>query len=1432
MADDPVGTLASEGLAARSSLEKAGVKPATSWLLPVITAAVLASTFCIYYFVYVASQREYLVNRNFRSLAVLGDQVEAMVSIHGSILEFSADLAERKNEDLKQFVVPRNEDKSKDKDTMDREALKDYLKYLAPSFELPESEKTELSLPKPGSRLRVQRRNGRWELVLTAHRHEGSHKDYVGTLELSGVLTPLVGSLPFDDILLVSKSGTIVYQSNRSGPQFTTLTDLLQAQAEGANGNPSRPAEETKSEGSAAGTQTSGESADRHSGTASGQGGGHGAVSRNTDRVWRNKPMHLTDVVLAGTRYKLFLQPVLVDVFNDEPNQEEPAQEWVLCGLRSSKALEWEALSISSTFMVWLTALFFAILMSGPVLKIFFLNKRERLRLRELGLMGLFLVLLTCVFTLSGLSAAGFPLNDDTEQQLHRLGDSLSKNIHDELKLMRDQLQDWCKASSLPYDLAAVQHDRREVIRRRSTPIGQLPTKDETPEAKIYHYVNNAFWTDDDGQQIIKWSSSGYLTPMIDLSRSRIYTQPKSTYLDSEVPAFHFDSTLPPNKLEYLAALTMSTVDCNRDLLASGVREDLTGGYAVLTSEPLSLIDPILPFGYGFALFDETGFVLFHADKTRNLHENFLQETDWNKQLYAEAFGHATHHSLVIKYFGHDYQAHVMHVTGVSQAPWSLIVYRDLTDVRTLNLQAMTMASTLLLAILAAPIIAIVIWCTIRRPQFAPEWLWPNAARMSTYVYQMVTYALLIILFLFLGFTGSSEQNLIACAVIPYTAFVLTGWCIRAYPPRTEKVVTLDRKTIRFAIANVAMLIAVVFLLAAIWWQPKLRPFGYFVFFVIIAVLPLLDRPRRYLTIWFRGIYRNTGEEYGTSYPEMDSCPWRRCYVLSLILLLLLVGVLTPMALFRVSLTVERRLEIKRAQLHLASALNQRLMSTIERCKDKPGVDQLGADACAELQKTDSPAWSMIVLDPLFPKDGKLPVTQHSCCPQSGDLYAGWFHNLLYAFHHDYNQTAAEMLGVLSDRADAKKDDVPDWFWDNNGRTVKLRWHGVHLPGSSNEAPKPGEPEPDFLITSSLAPSSGIQILSGATVAAVVIVAIGLIVWALARRIFLFYVAPLKITGALKLAESIREGRNVLVLVPPVSDWHLDAQKWTIDLTEKTRGPRWAEDFDPDKVPTNCVIEILHFEHSWNDPELDSQKAILLQRLEKRENIQFAVVMTVPASSEDYGRMFPTLELIDLREEPFHWLKQYEGPSRDFIWKECGPMAALWPIGAQLAKDIKKENIDSEETVVSEILERADGYYRLVWKECSDDQKFVLAQLAEDGLLNPTNGRAIRQLVRHGLITTDPQFRLMNESFRRFLRSVASAGLKQEWVHESRRSGWGRMHGAFLTTMILLGAFLLTTQNALWQSSAAYVTTALGALGTLAKLFNIYRGGSTTEKAG
>src|SRR5215831_15807995 len=117
----------------------------TSWFLPVVTAVVLVGAFCLYYFVYVKAQREYLGNRNFRSLAALGDQLQKMITIHGSILEFYADLSNtqrhvrephRGKVKLKDILRVRPEDKTLLAPDQDREARKDYLEYLAPTFEL------------------------------------------------------------------------------------------------------------------------------------------------------------------------------------------------------------------------------------------------------------------------------------------------------------------------------------------------------------------------------------------------------------------------------------------------------------------------------------------------------------------------------------------------------------------------------------------------------------------------------------------------------------------------------------------------------------------------------------------------------------------------------------------------------------------------------------------------------------------------------------------------------------------------------------------------------------------------------------------------------------------------------------------------------------------------------------------------------------------------------------------------------------------------------------------------------------------------------------------------------------------------------------------------------------------------------------------------
>ncbi len=1386
-------------------------KLTTSWIIPVITAAVLAVLFCAYYFVYVGSRREYLANRNFRALALLGEQLQQTISVHGNILEFCANLSARKQprhrqkEDLARFLLVRSEDKGLPPADKEREALKDYLTYLAPAFELTE---VPHQTAKSKSRLQVERHNDRWDLILTPFRHEGTDRDYRGSLRINELMQPLVGSLPFDDILLVSKEGTIVYQSKHTGPQFTTLSGLLQAQIPSAESSPAG-----KSAGQPEPSDTASESQVENRNVP---------VNQNADPAWHTKSLHLTEVKLAGTRYKLFLQPVLVSSFLSETDAE-PASEWVLCGLISSSALDWEALSLSYTFFIWFTVVFFVIWTSYKVLKLFFMNSRERLRVRELGTLGLSLVLLTSAITLSFLQL-DFRANDDTDTRLQDLGRRISRNVHEELRLMSDQLTAWCASGDLHSDLKEVVTKDKEIIRNVSA---DDPLKgahlDPTPVADKYPYLNNAFWTDDDGHQIVKWSTMAYVTPMIDIAELSISARP-NMHLDNSPTAFHFASILPPNKLEHLATLSMRTRDCAQRpgdalhnlTLARQVqdRDDILDGSAFVAAQPLSLIDPILPYGYGFALVDEAGSVLFDFDKARNGRENFLLESDGNKELYAALFGHASQHSLPVKYMGKDYRTVVFPVENVGQAPWSLVIYRDLTSVRTLDLQIMTVVSTLLFLVLAGPVALIAIWCAIRRPPFAPEWLWPNPGRLGSYLDQICVYTVLIILFLFIGFSGSSERIVIACAAVPYTALLLTWWCFRGGPSETGRL--RPRKGNRSLAASAA---AIVLLTCMIQRAPSKKA-GFLFGNGILAAVSLLARPRHHLMVTLNG-WRTR-----SSVTESRSCAffnYKNCYMISVLQLLLLIGVLVPMALFHASMDVERRLEVKQAQRHLASAIAQRWTRVVEQHQNGELNDAAwcafqGEAAC----KTQQSPWRWIVPSGLTGPDGQLQIVEHTGV--SRELYSDWFRRLLYSLHHDYNQSSAEMLAVLRDSGNS-----PDWSWDNQESKITLRWHGFHPP-ALRSAMHGDSVHADLLISSSIPAWSGRHAATNIAIAGTVTLVIGGLFWALTRKIFRLDIAPLKRTGARQVTELLGQGKNVLVLLPPVSNWKLDGPKWILDLTKVPTSARWAEVLDLGTIPLNTVIEILHFEFSANDAEADNQKFILLDRLLKREDTQIAAIMTVPESSVDYRRMFRDLEVIDLREEPFPWLEKYAGPAQDLLWTECGVMSALWPIGAQLAKDISTETVVSKDTIVSEILERADPYYRLIWNECSNEQKFVLFQLSEDGMLNTLNGRAIRHLMRMGLIVKDPQFRIMNESFRRFLRSAPTVQLRRQWLQESRRSGWGKVRGAFFLTMSILGIFLLATQNALWQSAAAYVTTALGALGTLAKLSDTFRSRGITDK--
>ena len=265
--------------------------------------------------------------------------------------------------------------------------------------------------------------------------------------------------------------------------------------------------------------------------------------------------------------------------------------------------------------------------------------------------------------------------------------------------------------------------------------------------------------------------------------------------------------------------------------------------------------------------------------------------------------------------------------------------------------------------------------CLIYRPCFAPEFVWPNpSSRVDIRL-----------------------SNCPLCAVdrgLPVSGFPLFGGgkcdCVRGVPLHRSNIdVLVFPACIRGRAGSPAARGLVAFTgglvgfdrhrlpgrIVAQW--PYSKHLTLLLVVAGIAVVPLLRRPRLYIVRTFRRWYqpnRAIGESSASRGPRLLG--YRACYVLSVLMLVLLIGVLTPMALFRASLSVERRLQIKRAQLHLASALEQhQRRSTINMRK---GIAATPRIASSSGTPPNGKRWGS---SPCYTPDGSPSIQDHSAAP-------------------------------------------------------------------------------------------------------------------------------------------------------------------------------------------------------------------------------------------------------------------------------------------------------------------------------------------------------------------------------------------------------------------------------------------------------------------
>jgi hypothetical protein len=146
-------------------------------------------------------------------------------------------------------------------------------------------------------------------------------------------------------------------------------------------------------------------------------------------------------------------------------------------------------------------------------------------------------------------------------------------------------------------------------------------------------------------------------------------------------------------------------------------------------------------------------------------------------------------------------------------------------------------------------------------------------------------------------------------------------------------------------------------------------------------------------------------------------------------------------------------------------------------------------------------------------------------------------------------------------------------------------------------------------------------------------------------------------------------------------------------------------------------------------------------------------------------------------------------------------------------------SLDFEESLVSQLREMADGYYRVIWLNCTSDERLALYQLAKDDWLNPLNKVAISHLLRKRLIgkvvpgdarTTDGAYRLMNVSFRAFVLEAVTERELAVWEKQQNLGLWPALRMALVLSLVLVALFISYVRRDIFDVYFSYFAALAG----------------------
>lgn len=771
--------------------------PKIRWLLLIVALAIVSVWFYAYYTQLIQSRRAFILNNAFASLSVAADDFSARLYNWGVVVRRVSSTQGQSRAGFSRYMrvlVPGLNPCSSAPPSVDKQPGQSSASRFVAEY----------------SRLSIQSISTSDRTLLFEPVDKGGNvnREFCAQANLGGVLPNVLADAEklFDDVLLASADGSVLYQLARSGTRLVRLDSVLATASKEAAGSPPSSGKPTGKDNSASSNDRSDSEPSKTAAEQFAQGSDFS---------------NLHEVHFAGEDYFVFVQPApVLHLFRGVSKEED--SKLLLVGLLRQSRVNAQSAELPMNILAW-AMLVFSVLFSIAWTVSSLPGKPQLLPMRHFDVV---LVALVAVITVAALTIGvvhayttqRFDINT-SDEHLRALAKRIDQNVQEELSRFVHVLHAMTASSRFAEayttrsaisptpinDLSVAERKvvercclLRNVLQNPPSPLEATPASTSDSEEPLvehsaeitsiaysFPFFDYIFWSNPSGRQIAKFSIRKEVTPeypmggfswFTDVVEGRLFQlrlkKEQERMLGCSTVRLHVEPLYSPNTGEYMTLVAAPFAQPGTgppDFAVTNVC-DSSGSSATLGAgllvAPLSSVNtPIVPPGYGFVIIDRTGRVLYTSTGVPKARENFFRDTAADPELIRRAtIGSAGFET--VSYRGKSTRLYMTPFASLENAPWTIVTWHDVTQDGLAQLE--TLRQSLLLLIPHAVLVGILAFLGWRRLRISSaSAFWPRRDRAGYYIVLITLTSGASIFLWLLALTASRELVYVGMFFLP-----------------------------------------------------------------------------------------------------------------------------------------------------------------------------------------------------------------------------------------------------------------------------------------------------------------------------------------------------------------------------------------------------------------------------------------------------------------------------------------------------------------------------------------------------------------------------------------------------------------------------------------------------------------------------------------